>query len=54
MKWFWIILIGILILMIGNMLMRAEMSLEIILLIGILIVLCVLVVVVVTGFTERK
>ncbi len=54
MKWFWIILIGILILMIGNMLVRTEMSLELILLFGILIALCVLIVVVVTGFTERK
>lgn len=54
MKWFWIILIGILILVIGIMRVETEVPLGLIILFGILVVLCILVIAVASGFIERR
>lgn len=54
MKWFWAILIGILILMIGIIRARTEVPLGLLLFFGILMALFVFVIAVCTGFIERK
>lgn len=54
MKWFWAILIGILIFVIGIMRARTEVPLGLILLFGILVVLSILVIAVASGFIVRK